>query len=58
MSIDISAVFISDFKQVFVCNETSYPKVSQSLQMMGNHVTDHLFFEWYSKNHCVSEVPA
>ena len=46
MSIDISAVFISDLKQIFVCNETSYPKVSQSLQMMGNHVTDHLFFEW------------
>ena len=46
MSIDISAVFISDFKQAFVSNETSYPKVSQSLQMMENHVTDHPFFEW------------
>ena len=34
-------LFISDFEQVCnVCNETSFLKVSQSLQMMEVNVTD------------------
>ena len=44
MSIAISAVFIPNFKKVFVCNETSYLKVSQLLQMMEVHIIDDLFF--------------
>ena len=43
MSIAISDVFVADFEQVFVSNEMSYLKVSQSLQMIEMHVTDNLF---------------
>ena len=44
MLLEIFVVFVSDFKQVFVFKETSYVKVSQSLQIMKVHVTDHLLF--------------
>ena len=43
MSIEISAVFISPtLNKSFVCNETSYLNVCQSLQVIGMHVIDHL----------------
>ena len=44
MSLVISAVFIWNFEQVLVCKELNYVKVSEFLQMMKVHVTDHHLF--------------
>ena len=52
MSFAISAIFISDFEQFFICKEKSYVKVSQFLQMLKVHVTDYLpFLEIRRNNH-------
>ena len=44
MSVAISDVYFSAFEWISACKETSYVKVSKSLQMMNVYVIDSFFF--------------